>query len=170
MDQLFLEACDLLDQNKLEEAQRLFEDILQQDEKSYFALNKIGVIHARQNSPDKAHQAFEAALAINPDFAPAIVNKGNLLLERGEYQASIDCYKDAITKDPEYYLAYYNIAIAYKKQNNLNEYLKNIKKYKKHYNEYLKSKDKAEAARLGSKKLVISGIVIVLLVLFLILR
>lgn len=170
MDELYKYGCDLLEQNKLTEAFEAFVSILQQDNQNYLAMNKLGVICARERRPEDARAHFQAALAINPDNAPTIVNLGNLSLEQGEYQEAIAYYEKALSIDSKYHLAYYNLGVAYKKIGNYDEYFKNLKEYKRYYKEYLKSEDKKEAFKLRNKALQISGILVILVALFFILK
>ena len=170
MDDRYLDACQQLEQNKLDEASVIFNSILQQDEACYKSLNKLGVIFAKQSNSEQAAECFKKALEIQPDYAPAIVNLGNQAQEQGDYQTALDFYREAIDKDESYHMAYYNMAVTYKSMGNLDEYFKYLKQYKHHYKQHLNNKDKAEAARLKVHALKFSGIAIAILVLFFVFR
>ena len=170
MDDKYSDACLLLEQNKLDEASVMFNSILQEDNRCYKSLNKLGVIYAKQGSFTKATACFNGALDIQPDYAPAIVNLGNQAQEQGDNQTALAYYRDAINKDESYHMAYYNMAVTYKLMGNLDEYFKYLKQYKQHYKQHLNNKDKAEAARLRGQALKFSGIAIAILVLFFVFR
>lgn len=166
MNDRYLEACGLLDQNKLKEAHEIFDSILQQDPNCHMSLNKLGVIYARRNDALRAEEYFRKALQLQPDYAAAIVNLGNQAQEQGDFTTAINYYTEAIDKDETYHLAYYNLAVAYKSKGNYDEYFKYLKTYKHYYKQDLGSRERAEAVHLRDKALKFSGIVLVLLVLF----
>lgn len=78
-------------------------------------LNKRGVALVALARTPQAREAFEAALAARPRFAPALVNLGNLLLEEGRTPEAIVFYERAVAADPEYAPAYLNFGIACKR-------------------------------------------------------
>ena len=54
-----------------------------------------------QNRFDEAADAFSAAIAIQPDYAQAYVNFGNLLEQRGELPAATERYRNALAFKPD---------------------------------------------------------------------
>jgi tetratricopeptide (TPR) repeat protein len=77
--------------------------------------NKRGVALVGLGRRSDARQAFEDALELQPRFAPALVNLGNLLLEEGELEAAVAQYEAAIRSDDRYAPAHHNLAVAYKR-------------------------------------------------------
>ena len=77
--------------------------------------NKRGVALINLQRPDDARRAFDDALAVDPRYAPALVNAGNLLLEAGAAEEAIRWYERAMLSDEEYAPAHHNIAVAYKR-------------------------------------------------------
>lgn len=166
----YLEACDLLEDRKVDLAEQKLMEILREDSKNHLCLNKLGAIRAGQHNFEEAKRYFKECLAINPDYAPAIVNLGNLLLEEADYEKALAYYQEALLKDCSYHMAYYNIAVAYKKMGHLDEYFANIKLYKQYYKNHLKAKNKEAMLKHGNKALPILGVLIVIVVLFFILK
>ena len=80
-----------------------------------FLLNKRGVARIGLQRHEDAHADFETALELNPSFAPAIANLGNLLFETGDLDGAIATYERAIACDAEYAVAYFNLGVAYKR-------------------------------------------------------
>lgn len=80
-----------------------------------FLLNKRGVARIGLERRADARADFQAALEINPNFAPAFANLGNLLFEEGEAEAAIVHYERAIRADPDYAIAHFNLGVAYKR-------------------------------------------------------
>ena len=78
-------------------------------------LNKRGVALIGLGRREDARRAFEEALGLQPGFAPALVNLGNLLLESGETEAAVKNYEAAILSDEKYGPAHHNLAVAYKR-------------------------------------------------------
>lgn len=79
------------------------------------AANKRGVALVELARKDEARSAFEQALQIVPNFAPALVNIGNLHLEAGDCDEAIRYYETAVRSDAEYALAHHNLGVAYKR-------------------------------------------------------
>ncbi|MHB8178140.1 MAG: tetratricopeptide repeat protein [Vulcanimicrobiaceae bacterium] len=93
----------LLAQPDLERSQRVI------------ALNKRGVLRVGLHDHGAARGDFEAALALDPAYAPAHANLGNLLYEEARYEEAILRYEAAIRADDAYATAYVNVAAAYKR-------------------------------------------------------
>ncbi len=80
-----------------------------------FLYNKRGVARIGLGRAGEACQDFDAALAAQPGYAPALTNLGNVLVERGELDDAIRLYERAIASDPRYALAHLNLGVAYKR-------------------------------------------------------
>jgi len=77
--------------------------------------NKRGVARIEQGRREDALPDFAAALELQPAFAPALVNIGNLLLESGDVEGAIVHYEAALRSDDHYRVARLNLGVAYKK-------------------------------------------------------
>jgi len=55
---------------------------------------------------------FDKALAINPDHASTLNNRGNALLDLKRHAEALESYDRAIELDPDYAKAHYNRGIA----------------------------------------------------------
>ncbi|HTV74615.1 MAG TPA: tetratricopeptide repeat protein [Candidatus Acidoferrales bacterium] len=91
------------------------------------ALNKRGVAHVCAGRRAEALADFQAALALDPRFAPARVNVGNIHLEEGRLAEAIASYEAAIRGDDRYAPAYANLGVAYRR---LGEYDKSVRALK----------------------------------------
>jgi tetratricopeptide (TPR) repeat protein len=78
-------------------------------------VNKRGVALVALERRDEAREAFRSALEIVPHFAPALVNLGNLELERGELESAIGFYHQALERDSQNASAYRHLALVYRK-------------------------------------------------------
>jgi tetratricopeptide (TPR) repeat protein len=84
-------------------------------------LNARGVRRIREGLRDQARADFEAALAIDPRHAPALMNMGNLAFEADDPAGSVRWYEAAIEADPDYPAAHANLAAAYKRLGRFDE-------------------------------------------------
>jgi tetratricopeptide (TPR) repeat protein len=69
---------------------------------------KKGNILAADKNYEAALAAYDAALAIAPDYHPALTNKGCVLSSMGCYEEAIAAYNAALTVKPNYHLALFN--------------------------------------------------------------
>lgn len=64
----------------------------------------------------KASKSYEKAIDVNPNNCKnAYNNMGNALVELGEFEEAINCYKNAIAQDNTYIDALFNLSIRYEK-------------------------------------------------------
>jgi tetratricopeptide (TPR) repeat protein len=109
-------ALQLLEEGAYAPAERAFTELLAAEQQSerVTILNKRGVARVHQNRRDEALQDFNAALQIDPQFPPSLVNVGNLLLEDGRLEEAILQYEAAVRSDDSYAVAHMNLSAAYK--------------------------------------------------------
>jgi tetratricopeptide (TPR) repeat protein len=90
----------------------------------------LAIIH-RQNGDDVAAMAdVDAALAIDPNNAVALNQKGLLFRRNGNFREAEAAYLKAVTASPEYALAHYNLGV-------LNElYLQQLNAALQHFEAY----------------------------------
>ncbi|HUI76583.1 MAG TPA: tetratricopeptide repeat protein [Bryobacteraceae bacterium] len=60
----------------------------------------LALVLQQISQPDKALEAFSAALRIRPDYAPAVLRRGDLLFQMGRFQESAAAYESVLAKDP----------------------------------------------------------------------
>lgn len=63
-------------------------------------LNRAVIYVDCLHRPDDAERELQAALALNPGYAPALLNLGNLHEDRGRRDAARDCYERILARDP----------------------------------------------------------------------
>ncbi len=71
----------------------------------------LAIIHANNGNDAAARASIEAALAINPDYAPGLNQKGMLLRRNGNFLEAEAAYLKAVTSSPDYALAHYNLGV-----------------------------------------------------------
>ena len=113
--QIFL-AEYYLDNDKTLEAETIFKQLKQNDQKlpqNYFNMGKVA---SRKGEYQQAIAFYDSALMITVgDFPEAHLNKGLILRKIGKEEEAIDAYREAIKFDKNYSEAYYNLAIANQK-------------------------------------------------------
>ena len=76
----------------------------------------IGFTHHQQGNHRDAINSYGEALAKNPGYALAHVNKGRAYMDLKEYERAIECFNDAIRSEPDVGENYYNVGFAYMQQ------------------------------------------------------
>jgi tetratricopeptide (TPR) repeat protein len=90
----------------------------------------LAIIHAYNNNYDNAMAAVDAALVIDPDYAPALNQLGMLHRRNGNFLEAEAAYLKAVTARPDYALAHYNLGV-------LNElYLQRLDHALRHFERY----------------------------------
>lgn|GEM_PF-2511502 len=94
----------------IEKAKATFEQALATDSENKFAWFNIGYIAHSQNQIDDAITNYDKALAIDPDFKPAIYNKA-IAIEPNHAGSAIDLYKKILALDKNASTAYVRLGI-----------------------------------------------------------
>jgi lipoprotein NlpI len=92
-----------------------------------FLLNKRGVARVGLELRDGAREDFAAALEAAAEYAPALTNLGNLLLEEGDVESSIAYYERAVASDADYAVAHLNLGVAYKRAGRIAESVRELR-------------------------------------------
>jgi lipoprotein NlpI len=105
----------------------LLEDAALAPSERAFLINKRGVARIALGRRADARVDFEAALALLPKHAPALVNVGNLTFEEGRVDEAVALYEEAIRADEFYHVAHLNLAAAYKRLGRLEDAVRAIR-------------------------------------------
>lgn len=117
-DSALAAALQLHRNGNLGEAERLYRSILEKNPRHPDALHLLGMIADQVGQSTLAVQLIQAAIEVQPD-ASYYNNLGNVLEKisrREEAQAS---YRQAITLNPKYADAHYNLGLSYYRQSQL---------------------------------------------------
>ena len=98
----------LLQQERLEEAERQLRRATQIDPYSHETLHHLGLALRRLGRLEEAIGAYDRAIAIRPDFAEAYCNRGNALRLLGRPEKALASYDRAVSLRPTHADAYYN--------------------------------------------------------------
>ena len=105
----FLQALDQISQ------------LMQQFPNSVSLHNILGSVNKGLGKSYAAIEAYNKALALEPDNAGPYYNKGNALKEQGKIEEAIVAYRKAITLKPDYAVAHSNLGIALQDQGKLED-------------------------------------------------
>ncbi len=95
---------------RLDEAVRLYKEVLHDNPNNVDALRMLGIIAYTSSDIDEAERLFRRAVRIAPDFVNAIIDLGNTLKEQNRFEEAIDCFKRAIKLEPTSVKAHYLLA------------------------------------------------------------
>ena len=108
---MFEQAVAVMAAGDFVDAELRFKEFLLQFPAYPGAHVNLAIIHA-QNGNDAATQAaIDAALALDPDNAPALNQQGMLLRKNGKFIEAEAAYLKAVTASPDYALAHYNLGV-----------------------------------------------------------
>jgi tetratricopeptide (TPR) repeat protein len=98
---LLQQAADAENRGQLPRAAKLYEDALHSDARSSEALAGLGSVALKQGDNATARLRFGKALAINPNYVPALVGQADALWAEGDRNAATTKYKDLVDRFPE---------------------------------------------------------------------
>lgn len=77
---------------------------------------------------DQAKEAFERALAIDPQHFRALTNMGNVALEQGEVDQAIEYYEQALKLNDEFANAHHNLGVAYRRKGQVGKSVRSLRR------------------------------------------
>lgn len=127
---LYEQAVAVLASGDLLDAELRLQEFLLQYPDFPGAHVNLAIIHAGNGNDDRAREAIDAALALDPEFPPALNQLGMLLRRNGKFLEAEAAYLKAVTARPDYALAHYNLGV-------LNElYLQRLDTALQHFERY----------------------------------
>jgi Tfp pilus assembly protein PilF len=102
----------LAQQQKHEEALKLFEESLKEFPSYLLALNKLGEQHLALKHPAEAQAAFQKALEINPKFVLPHINMGILFTAQKQLDEAIREFEACNQIDDSYPMSHLNLGLA----------------------------------------------------------
>jgi len=96
MDQNYQKALNLLGAGQLDEAERLYRQLLQGYEDVKYILNDLGVTHFYRNAYEKALGYYDAGLLVDAGFPVLHQNRGNALMQLGQTDEAIASFYRAM--------------------------------------------------------------------------
>ena len=108
---LFEQAAAVMAAGDFVDAELRFKEFLLQFPAYPGAHVNLAIIHAQNGNDQAAQAAIDAALALDPDNAPALNQQGMLFRRNGKFIEAEAAYLKAVTASPDYALAHYNLGV-----------------------------------------------------------
>jgi tetratricopeptide (TPR) repeat protein len=108
---MFEQATAVMASGDYLDAELRFQEFLLQFPAFPGAHVNLAIIHNNNGNDEQAGRAIDAALAIDPNHAPALNQKGMLLRKNGNFIGAEAAYLKAVTANPDYALAHYNLGV-----------------------------------------------------------
>ena len=87
---------------RLDEAERLYHQILSANARHADCLHLLGVLARQRGHLERAVEMFNKAIAIKPDYAEALYNLGLAYQDQGQLAEAVASYERALALKPDY--------------------------------------------------------------------
>lgn len=102
---------------RLAEAEKLYQQVLDDDPTHPVALHFLGVIALQSGKHEQAVELITKAISIKPDFAEAYNNLGTALKALRRYDEAISAYQQSLIFKPDFTDAHYNLGFLMQQMN-----------------------------------------------------
>ena len=126
--QLMRHAANLSQNGKNEEALKIFLEITRKEPNNFYAYNNLGMVYSQMKEKDKARNAYEKSLSINPAFPMTLNNIGYLHMTMNHYDKAEMFLKKASSLFGSFHLVSTNLGELYLKQKRYSEAMTYLKK------------------------------------------
>jgi tetratricopeptide (TPR) repeat protein len=144
IQQLQEDADGLYKEGRLERALDLYQEIVATEPGDAWAHGRIGAIMAQWERLDEAEAALRQALELDPKLSQVQSNLGNIFYARGDYQAALEKYQQAIAINPDNPIFHANMHAAYKKLGKISDAVASLKRSHKLDRQAVKEDAKAQ--------------------------
>jgi tetratricopeptide (TPR) repeat protein len=90
-----------MEQGRLNEAQTVFQGLVISNPYDAYFHTILGSIYQKQENIDGAIEEYSIAIGLDPANLEAYVNRGELLIRKGNFQIAAADFKSALTLDPD---------------------------------------------------------------------
>ena len=120
-EQAMRQAVVLHQQGNLDEAQRLYQAVLEVRPDHFDALHLLGLIRVSQNDREEGVRLIRKALRQRPDSVEAHYNLGVVLQEQKNLDEAMTCYQKALAIRPDFAAAHNNLGNVLREQKKTGE-------------------------------------------------
>ncbi|MEO5333454.1 MAG: tetratricopeptide repeat protein [Magnetococcus sp. YQC-5] len=118
---LIQQALQLHQSGQLQEAEKLYRQLLQQQPNNQDALNLLGFLFHQSGKRELAVEYINKAIAMDPGQPLFYNNLGIVIQNQGKHQEAIACYQKALAINPAYHAAYSNMGTVMQAQGKFDE-------------------------------------------------
>jgi predicted TPR repeat methyltransferase len=115
-------------QGRMEDAARVYQDVLDTDADNPDALHFLGVLQHQRGDSAAGVALIRRAIDREPTHADMRSNLGNVLMQMGRYDDAVDAYRKAIELAPEHADAHCNLGVVLRSQNELQQAGESLRK------------------------------------------
>lgn len=119
--QTLADAVAMHQAGRLDEAERMYRAVLEEDPLQVDALHLLGLVAQRRGRSAEAVELISRALQQRPNYAEAHYNLGLVYRECGQLEAALACFERAVALRPRYAEACYNLGNTLKDLGRLDE-------------------------------------------------
>jgi len=98
----------------LTDAEATYKHVLELQPDNLDALRVLGNIAFDRDAPERAMDYYRRYLKLKPDDLSVQTDLGTMLLSSKQVDAALKAYQDVLAKDPKFFQAQFNLAIAYR--------------------------------------------------------
>jgi tetratricopeptide (TPR) repeat protein len=91
----------LFEQGRYDDSQTVYEGLVIGNPYDAYFHTMLGAIYAKKNMHEEAAEEYSIAIELDPKNISALVNRGELLLQHGEFEYAMEDLKKAIDLDPK---------------------------------------------------------------------
>ena len=128
VNQLLEKAITTHQEGRLEEAERLYQKILETQPTHIVAINNLGVLLFSLGRLNEAQESYKKLIKLKPDFAEAYNNFAKTLFKLNRINEAVENHKKAIELKPDYIEAHNNLGTIMYKLDRLEEAQESYKK------------------------------------------
>ena len=128
INQIFKQAAKEHLDGRLEEAERLYNSILEVQPEHLTSNNNLGVILQHSGKLEEAEKHYRKAIEVKPDFVQSYSNLGGTLIALNKLEEAEEILKKAIQLEPDYADVHNNLGNLLHKRNKLGEAIISYKK------------------------------------------
>ena len=106
------QAIALHQRGNLDDAEAIYQKVLDADARNFDALHMLGIIHAQRGSFEKAEKFLRKALSVDSRVSQCFHNYGTILANLGRFEDAVISYNNAIKLTPSRAPIYSDLGIA----------------------------------------------------------
>jgi tetratricopeptide (TPR) repeat protein len=113
---------------KWQQAEELYQQILQQQPSQVDALHLLGMIAGQSGRYAEAADYLQTTVRLKPDFAAAYSDLGTVFILQARFAEAVECFRQAVRLKPDFASAYSNLGNALRELGDLDEAVASLRK------------------------------------------
>jgi predicted O-linked N-acetylglucosamine transferase (SPINDLY family) len=121
VNNLVQSALEYRQTGNLEQAERLYNNVLELRPRNADAYYGLGNIMQDRGKLDEAITSYKKTIQLKPNFVGAYYNLGSIFKEKGQFDEAIQCYQKCMRLDPTYAGTYNTLGAIFQNKKNFDE-------------------------------------------------